>query len=189
MKNRRIVLCVVLCFAMVGCGLKDEALVFPLEEQAVVTEVVTQENEPEQESLICVYVCGAVENPGVVELPEGSRAADALLAVGGLTVEAQEDYINLAAKIQDGEKLYFPTKTEVQTWEEESDKAQKGIVNINTADKEQLMSLSGIGEARAEDIIEYRKSHGDFHSKEELKNVAGIKESVYEKIADKIVVE
>jgi len=188
MKNKKIIWCMILSIVMMGCGVKDEALVLPLKEPEMVVEAATQE-EAMQESMICVYVCGAVENPGVVELPEGSRAADALLAVGGLTAEAEEDYVNLAAKVQDGEKLFFPTKAEVELWEEESAMEQKGIVNINTATKEQLMTLSGIGEARAEDILEYRKSQGAFQCIEDLKKVTGIKESLYEKIADKIVVE
>lgn len=185
----QIILCMILCFMMAGCGVPDKALVLSLEESETVQEQPVNEDDVVQISVICVYVCGAVVSPGVVELPAGSRVADALSAVGGFTVEAGEDYVNLAARIEDGQKIYFPTKAEVQTWEAEQYRKENGIVNINTADKNGLMTLPGIGEARAEDIIAYRKSHGAFRRKEDLKNVSGIKDNMYEKLVDKIVVE
>ena len=183
------IFCGILCFVMTGCRVPDKALVFSMEEQAVVSEACEEEVEQGLENRIYVYVCGAVAEPGVVELPEGSRAADALLAGGGFTADAKEDYVNLAAKVEDGQKLYFPTEAEVQIWETEKRQTEKGIVNINTADKEQLMTLPGIGETRAEDIIAYRNAHGAFQKKEDLKKVSGIKENMYEKLAEKIVVE
>lgn len=189
MNKRKVIWCMILCFVLTGCGVPDEALVLSLEEPETVTEISKEEEETVKASLIYVYVCGAVAEPGVVELPEGSRVADALSAVGGFAADAGEEYVNLAAKIEDGEKIYFPTKAEVQTWETEDYLEENGIVNINTADKTQLMTLPGIGEARAEDIIAYRKNHGAFQKKEDLKNVSGIKDNMYQKLEDKIVVE
>lgn len=189
MKKRKIILCLLLCLVLSGCGVKDRALVLSVEEPETMTEMPQEEEETVKPSLIYVYVCGAVAAPGVVELPEGSRVADALLAVGGFAEDAGEDYVNLAAKVEDGQKIYFPTKVEIQSWETEEYLAGKGIVNINTADKTQLMTLPGIGEARAEDIIAYRKNHGAFQRKEDLKKVSGIKDNMYQKLEDKIVVE
>lgn len=142
---------------------------------------------PAQE--ICVYVCGAVESPGVVFLPCDSRAVDALEAAGGFTAEASREAVNLAARVADGEKLYFPTGEEYaeQTPEEEAEAA--GLVNINTADAARLCTLPGIGEARAADIIAYRESHGGFKACEDIMQVPGIKESVYSKISGKITVK
>ena len=134
---------------------------------------------------ICVYVCGAVETPGIVFLPEGSRAADALEAAGGFASYAAVDAVNLAAKISDGEKLYFPDCEEYRAQAEKQASASAGLVNINTADAAQLCTLPGIGESRAADIIAYREAHGGFASCEDIMNVSGIKESVYNKISDK----
>ncbi len=158
-----------------------------------------QEAEP-QAPMIYVYVCGCVNTPGVVELPEGSRAEAALEAAGGFAEEAWREYVNLAAVVTDGEKLYFPrqdeaetlppaeqTKQVAQTKQEEQAK-QSGLVNVNTADLTELTTLPGIGESRAKDIIAYREKHGDFERKEDLKKISGIKESVYSKLEDKITV-
>lgn len=137
---------------------------------------------------ICVYVCGAVEAPGIVFLPEGSRAADALEAAGGFASGAAEDAVNLAARVSDGEKLYFPDCEEYQAQSETQAAAAAGLVNINTADAAQLCTLPGIGESRAADIIAYREACGSFASCEDIMKVSGIKESVYNKIKDRITV-
>lgn len=137
---------------------------------------------------ICVYVCGAVESPGVVFLPEGSRMADALKAAGGFTEDAAEEAVNLAAKVSDGEKLYFPTCEEYLVQAEREEASAAGLVNINTADIAQLCTLPGIGESRAADIIAYRESHGGFAACEDIMQVTGIKESVYNRISSKITV-
>ncbi len=181
--------CMLLCGVLSGCEVSDAALVLSLDESEEDIVSATQSRENESVATICVYVCGAVAEPGVVELPEGSRASDALMAAGGFATDAKEDYVNLAAKVKDGEKIYFPTLAEVEMWENESYMEQKGIVNINTADVAQLMSLPGIGEARAQDIIAYRETNGAFREKEDLKKVSGIKENMYQKLADKIAVE
>lgn len=137
---------------------------------------------------ILVYVCGAVANPGVVELPADSRAADALEAAGGLLASAQPDYVNLAARLEDAQKLYFPTSEEAQELAQEA-AAAKGLVNINTAGLEELCTLPGIGEARAQDIITYREQHGAFQRAEDIMKVSGIKQNAYEKLKSQITVK
>lgn len=149
-------------------------------------KVYTQEQK-EDIPTILVYVCGAVTEPGVVEIPEGARVVDAIALAGGMTQEADESYINLAGKLTDGEKLYVPTCAEAKEWKQQE--GQEKLININTADKEELCELSGIGDSKAEDILAYRKKHGYFHTKEELMKVPGIKENLYEKIKDRITVE
>lgn len=135
---------------------------------------------------IRVYVCGAVASPGVVSLPEDSRAEDALAAAGGFAENAWRDYVNLAERVRDGEKLYFPTLEESDSLLlQESD---SGLININTADIATLCTLPGIGESRANDIIAYREANGPFDSCEDIMKVSGIKTSVYNKISDKITV-
>lgn len=138
---------------------------------------------------ICVYVCGAVTAPGVVFLPDGSRAADALEAAGGFSPEAAEEAVNLAARVSDGEKLFFPGREEYEAQAEAAETAASGLVNINTADIAQLCTLPGIGESRAADIIAYREVQGGFAACEDIMQVPGIKESVYSKISSKITVK
>ena len=136
---------------------------------------------------IRVHVCGAVMTPGVVSLPEDSRAEDALEAAGGFAENAWRDYVNLAERVRDGEKLYFPTLEESESLTLQE--PESGLVNINTADVAMLCTLPGIGESRANDIIAYREANGPFGSCEDIMKVSGIKDSVYSKISDKITVK
>ena len=152
---------------------------------------VEQGQIPQEETAqeICVYVCGAVTAPGVVFLHDGSRAADALEAAGGFAPEAAEEAVNLAARVSDGEKLFFPSREEYEAEASEAAAAASGLVNINTADIAQLCTLPGIGESRAADIIAYREAQGGFAACEDIMQVPGIKESVYSKISSKITVK
>lgn len=147
----------------------------------------TQQAASERE--VCVYVCGAVQNPGLVTLPSGSRAGDAVDMAGGMTVEADDAYVNLAARVEDGEKIFIPTRDEVLVLEKAQEAQENGLVNINTADSGGLCTLPGIGESRAADIISYREKNGSFGSIEDIMKVPGIKESAFEKIRDRITVE
>ena len=139
--------------------------------------------------MIYVYVCGAVRDPGVVEVPEGSRAEEALRLVGGMTVEADPFYVNLAETVTDGQKLYFPTLEEAETLEAEVKATAEGLVNINTASAEELCALPGIGASRAADIVRYREQNGAFQTKEDIMKVSGIKQNAYDKLCDKITVQ
>lgn len=173
-----------------GCGNKPDGLELIGEtrpEAVCATEQLAEEPTPEPATEIFVYVCGAVKEPGVVRLAEDSRAADALAVAGGFREDAAQDAVNLAARLTDGEKLYFPTLEEATA--QASEKTSTGLVNINTADKEALCSLPGIGEAKAEDILRYREEYGSFGSCEDIMLVPGIKTSVYNKIKEKITVK
>ena len=153
---------------------------------------------------ICVYVCGAVAQEGVYELPNGSRLADALEAAGGYAENAVHGYLNLAEPLVDGERIYFPYLDEEEKldmasgaeadlksdFKSKSDtKSINGLVNINTASIDELKTLSGIGDSRAEDIVAYREANGSFSSIEDIKNVSGIGESIFSKIKPYITVE
>ena len=159
---------------------------------------------------IYIHICGAVKSPDVYEVESGTRLVDVIKLAGGLTKEAAGDYVNQAAKVEDGQKVYIPTKDEVKDLEtnvlisdinqldanstsksEEpgsADSAASSKVNINTASAEELMTLPGIGESKAESIMTYRQEHGGFKTIEEIKNINGIKDSVYNKISDRITV-
>lgn len=186
--------------AAAGCGLQDEAIVLMATETAGAVAAGTQEElytdtegslgetMPPQ-PLIYVYVCGAVMQPGVVELAEGSRAAEALEAAGGFAPQAQTDYVNLAAKVADGEKLYFPEEGEAELLRDREEAQASGLVNINTADAQQLCTLPGIGASRAQDIIRYREQNGEFECPEDIMKVSGIKENAYARLKDRITVK
>jgi len=146
-----------------------------------------------------VYVCGNVKNPGVYELLPGSRINDALILAGGALPGSDLNSINLAEKISDGQKIYIPKMGEVQSQSslssstdgtaQETVSAGEGKININTATKEELKTLDRIGDKLAERIIEYRQNHGPFKSIEEIKNVNGIGEKIFESIKDSITVQ
>lgn len=137
---------------------------------------------------IVVYVCGAVNQPGIVELPYGSRGAAAIEAAGGFREDAEEGYVNLAARLNDEEMLTIPTKEEAKVLVEIQENKLNGKVNLNTASVEELCTLPGIGESRAEDIIRYRTENGAFTSPEDIMQIPGVKTSTFEKIKDKIIV-
>lgn len=161
------------------------------------TQIIPEElEEVELEAdAVTVYVCGAVVSPGVYQFDVTAIKQDALLMAGGFLDGAADSYINLAEPLRDGEKIYFPYEEELEIGysplddSAETYKETDAKVNINTATKEELMTLSGIGESKAQDIISYREEHGGFRSIEEIMNINGIKEGVYNKIKDSIVVD
>ena len=171
-------------FSLGACG-KQEALEFVSPKESEAT--YEQEQALQESAEIMVYVCGAVETPGVYSLTEKDRVVDAITMAGGVTEQAAEEYLNLAAFLQDGEKIYVPTLDEVLLWETEEER--KNLVNINTAGVEVLCTLPGIGESKAGDIIAYREKQGDFEQVEDIMKVPGIKEYLYQKIEDYITVE
>ncbi|XCP84347.1 helix-hairpin-helix domain-containing protein [Roseburia hominis] len=148
---------------------------------------------------VCVYVCGMVANPGVYTLPEGSRIADAIERAGGMTSGAADTYLNQAALLSDGMKIYVPSKEEEKALQVSGGEARAGEgstpadsvrkVNLNTASKEELMTLSGIGESKAEGILAYREEQGAFKSIDEVKNVSGIGDGIFQKIKDHITIQ
>ena len=166
----------------------------PIQSVWVESEVLSEvQNTPVTESStesikIYVHICGEVNNPGVYELAEGSRIFEAVEAAGGFTEEAAQASLNLAQVISDEEQIVILTQEEAEEKARLEREQAAGIVNLNTASKEQLMTLTGIGESRAEDILRYRQESGGFQAIEEIMNVPGIKESAYLKIKDSITV-
>ena len=138
---------------------------------------------------IAVHVCGAVERPGVYYFSEDARVIAAIEAAGGFSEEASTDYLNLAAILSDGEQIYVPTTEEEKCYRESREEASRQLIDINTAGKEILMTLPGIGESRALDIISYREKEGAFGSVSDIMKVSGIKQSVFDKICDMICVK
>ncbi|MGN0317350.1 MAG: helix-hairpin-helix domain-containing protein [Lachnospira sp.] len=141
----------------------------------------------EKKETYYVYVCGQVNNPGVYACEQGMRYYEVIQLAGGFTSDANETALNLAVTINDGEKIYVPRAGEEITVSETSSAGGvSDIININTASKEQLMLLPGIGESRALDIIAYRQEYGNFQTIEDIMNVSGIKEAAFAKIKNRI---
>lgn len=144
---------------------------------------------------VAVYVCGAVCQTGVYELSVGSRIDDAVKAAGGMTGDAQADKLNLAQSIEDGQMIRVPYNGETEEIRQDMESKQpdggeKEIkVNINRADAGQLKTIPGIGDAKALSIIRYRDEKGNFQSIEDIKNIEGIKDGVFQKIKDYICVK
>ena len=162
--------------------------------------VETQEYvENSEKSGVYVYICGEVVNPGVYELSEDSRIYEAVDAAGGFTENAARESINLASKVSDGMQITIYNKEEAASLPAGGTSAGKNsgqdqmsesssLVNLNTATKEELMTLKGIGESKAEDIIRYREKSGGFKKIEDIMKISGIKEAGFQKIKDSITV-
>lgn len=134
-----------------------------------------------------VYVSGAVLRPEVYLLPPGSIVKDAVRAAGGPSVEADLDRINLAQPLADGQQVYVPRKGE-EPLPIPAPGSMGDRVNINTATLAELDALPGIGPTLAQRIIDYRTEHGPFASIEDIKNVPGIGEGLFQKLKDRITV-
>ena len=161
------------------------------------TEANAEETEYTEESnvrtqVLFVDIGGAVNSPGVYQVPENTRLFEVIDMAGGLTEDADADHVNRASFVEDGQKIIIPVKGDENTYDSVSDAVvsaypDSGLVNINTAPAEELQTLSGIGKVMAERIIEYRSSNS-FKSKEDIMSVEGIGNKTYEKIKDSITV-
>lgn len=135
-----------------------------------------------------VYVTGAVQNPGVYFLPEESRVQDALDAAGGPASSADLDRVNLAQRVYDEDQIYVPEIGEENIPSTRIGGSDEGLININTASAAELESLPGIGPVLAQSVVDYREAHGLFGSVEEIMEVQGIGQGVFEDIKELITV-
>ena len=131
---------------------------------------------------VTVYVSGAVMVPGVYTLPDGSRVAAAIEAAGGFAAGAEQDAINLATLLEDGEQIDVPGIVS-------NSHINAGRININTATVDELDALPGIGPTTAQAIVEYRQQNGDFTSVQGIQDVPGVGPSTYDRIKDYITIE
>ena len=182
-------------FILVGIGIFSVLL---LRQERTTVEILPVTGEAEKETTILVDLEGAVERPGVYELPAGARLNDLLIRAGGFSAQADRDWaaknLNLAQKLADGVKIYVPAKDETTPLSPASESIGGQVagirgnitdkININTASARELDGLWGIGEKRAQKII----AHRPYSSIEELKTRKVIPSHVYERIKDKITV-
>lgn len=176
-------------------GLFSKKEVSMEETEVVVTTMLAEKTEVSttQETVIFVDIKGEVRNPGVYQMKVGDRVKDALEAAGGLTAEADSQKVNLAKRLEDQMVIVVPKvgeeAEEIPAGETRNEATKEGKVNINTATVEELKTLKGVGEKKAEAIIEYRKKNGSFQTKEDLMKVRGIGKKLFESFQERIVTQ
>ncbi len=163
--------------------------------QLIKTDPIIEQAEDEQVEMsktIFIHISGQVYNPGLIELPRGSRINDAVKLAGGLKKDSDIDKINLALILQDEDKVYIPKIGEENNIDDinsgVSNDSQTNKIDINNCTKEELCSLPGIGEVTAQKIIDYR-SQIKFKKIEDIMEVSGIGDKKFEAIKDLIVVK
>lgn len=145
--------------------------------------------ENRHDEKIFVDVKGAVKHPGVFETTKDKRVKDLIEEAGGLLDDADTSTLNLSQKVKDQMVIYVLKYGEKpKQISDSSSSSNTDVININTANKEQLMKISGVGKTKAEAIIAHREKNGDFKKKEDITKVRGIGKSTFEKIKDKIEV-
>ena len=187
-----------------------------VEEKPVKIEKKETKEKKEEIKKIKIDIKGEINTPGVYELTEENNVMDAINLAGGLTNKSDTSNINLSKKLTDEmviivyskqeiinmkekEKITCPPcnnacieekdeKSKINIEEKKETKEVEGKININTATVEELQKLTGIGQAKAQSIIDYRNKNGGFKDIEEIKNVQGIGESAFEKIKDNITI-
>lgn len=181
-KVKKVVLVILILFVfhMSACTQKGEE---QLSLESVETDLAEKE-ESQTENSIFVHVCGAVLYEGVYELPVGSRVYEAIQKAGGFSTDAAVTHLNQAEVLEDETHLYVPTMEEIANEKTKDD----GKIDLNTATREELMTLPGVGESKADLIIQYREEHGKFQNIEDVMNISGIKEGLFAKIKDNITV-
>ena len=144
----------------IGCSRRKEVSIEPKKETKTTAE------KSSSKETIYVYVCGEVKHPGVYRFSKGERIVSAVKAAGGLKKQTAKNEGSDSKAVQ----------------------SSSGKININTAGVKELMTLSGIGEAKASDIISYREEHGPFSDISDIMKIQGIKEGIYHKIKNKITI-
>ena len=150
-----------------------------------------EKNDDKQDEKIFVDIKGAVKNPGVFETTKDKRIKDLIDVAGGLLDDADTSTLNLSQKVKDQMVIYVLKHGEKPKQMSEigtTSSSSGDVINMNTANKEQLMKISGVGKTKAEAIIEHREKNGDFKKKEDITKVRGIGKATFEKIKDKIEV-
>ena len=189
-----LVIGIAISLVFMGCGSKSKKISLD-DSKSTKSEEATELNGD-----IFVHVVGEVNSPGIVKVPNGTRLYNVIEKAGGMTKNAQTDYLNLADTVKDGQQVRVISKkefkklkkkksTEQSQGREESGQNTSGLININTATAQDLQTLSGIGEVRANAIVEYRTQNGNFSKIEDIKNVSGIGDATFNNIKSQICVD
>lgn len=194
----------VLLLMISGCGEEKEGILLTenLDDKEVVSSETSYNNsdlskdmekgiseEKRTKNLIYVQVSGAVVNPGVYALEEGSRIFQVIELAGGVTEAADTKKLNQAELLTDGQMIYVMNCEEAAVCEPSEVQQKDDRINLNTATEAELTTLPGIGTAKAKSIITWREENGGFHEIEDLMKIEGIKTGVFSKIKDSIKVD
>ena len=196
LKKNIILLIMGIAISLVFMGCESKSKKISLDD----TKPKTSLEETKSSGDIFVHVVGEVNAPGIVKVPEGTRLYNVIEKAGGMTKNAQTDYLNLADTVKDGQQIRVISKKEYKKLkkkkssgsspnESQGGSNQSGLININTATAEELQTLSGIGEVRAKAIVEYRTQNGNFSKPEDIKNVSGIGDATFNNIKSQICVD
>ena len=165
----------------------------PVTNQPVHQQKISRQPTRPRSTRICVDVKGAVSRPGVYYLPKDARVKEAIDAAGGIKAEADMKQVNLAKQLQDQQVVYvplpgeqLPAGTGAASLAESGGSNEK--ININSASKADLQKIDGVGDKKADKILEYRQQHGQFKSVDELKNISGFGEKTVVKMKDQLSV-
>lgn len=186
-------------------NIKEEVVDIFKEEKEEVKEEVKEDKKEAKTTKVIVDIKGMVVNPGVYEVDSTSRVNDVISLAGGLLEGADTSKINLAKVVEDEMTIIiYSTEEVLEKFREENCVCEKcditndacisstttdnQLININTADEKELQNINGVGEAKAKSIIEYREENGLFTTIEDIKNVPGIGDSLFEKIKAYITV-
>ena len=164
-------------------------------------------SSPTKEVALYVDIKGAIKHPGVYKIASNERVSTVIQRAGGLLEQADIQRVNLAQKLADQAVIYIPrvgeetvgecvtfieqpsaTTTTAPTSGATSTSTAEGKVNLNTASKDDLTKLTGIGPKKAEQILAYRQEHGAFKSIDEIKQVSGIGEKTFTSIKDQLTI-
>ena len=171
MKKKFIYLAIIFIFSITGCKDNSEELLrFKTSEDELGQEDTIEEKSEKKDELLIVHVSGSVKRAGVYQLEKDKRIIDAIEKAGGLLEEADSDALNLAEKIKDGMKIYVPKKGEKPSTS--TNLKSQSYIDLNLAEKEELMTLPGVGEKTADKIIAYREAQ-PFEKVEDLLKVSG----------------
>lgn len=158
----------------------------------VIAPIDTHAHTPEvaHETLLTVHVSGAVARPGLAAVPAGSRVNEAIMERGGLSLNADVARVNLARVLRDGEHVHIPVRGEpMPMLEAATTPSADTPLNVNQADVAALTQLPGVGRVKAEAIVAYREANGPFTDPGELRNVTGIGEATYQRLAPLVSVQ
>lgn len=202
-----IFLILLLVFHLVNNKEIEDDIALNITTESIPTKVTTTKTDKKY-----IDIKGSVKNPGVYEFKENDRVIDAIKLAGGLKKNANTDNINLSEKLKSEMVIYVYSDSEISKGNNRltcnticetkvievnncieknnnnSLNENNNLININTATLSELQTLTGIGESKAQNIIDYRTTNGNFKSKEEIKNISGIGDALFEKIKDKITV-
>lgn len=161
----------------------------------VLESVMEEPTGAPKQGNVYVHITGAVKKPGVYIFDEPPRVIEVVEEAGGFTKDAVKSGVNQAEIVEDGVQIVITSKRDAKK-KAQSGKAggtgepsaEDSRIDLNTATKEELMTLPGIGESKAVSIVAYRETNGNFKKIEDVMNITGIKDGIFEKIKDRIKV-